>query len=1530
MRNALHSTLLLAAVAAALAGGPDAKTCRADEGPIIDRLLAENPDKLLAEAKDLQRQALAKAEEANKLARAEATDGEPAEESEQVKEIRTQADRLFARANRAFGEAAGASGKDVAKQIAIRLQHARFLQTWLTSAGSLPVDIRMRIRGIRTEQLRAVMRLDERNVEAQKRLTDSAWELAEYRGRDTDLQAFLDEFARHVKVLPKDAMAYYRAARAHAALAKAQPKEHVPAARKAYARATTLDPKVIKVYAAWGEFLIRQGQRPAAMEVYERGIAANPKSVEMRLLYAETLLSGGENRRAQEAFAKAAEMPGQTFGDYMAIGRYHLRAQGDKAAAYDAAAEALTRASQLDPTDFRPYVWLGRIHLQRGGSDGAKHVWRKGLKQIEALRGDKAVVEMAPKDRQRYLAGMVYLHGQLAGLVLRDLPKDPQRRAAALAEATQSIEVVTQYAGRSPQADTLQGHLALVEGRLADAEKTLRRVYQSSARDRTAALLLAQTYVRLRQYGVAAEIVTWLEREFPNDPRTLLQSASLNLHLRRLEQAEKILARLEALPPPESMRAQVALLAREAKRLRGEDPGDMTLPERIPTKALPGLLREARLLIATRKPSQAAKIYQAILRQHPSSEDAVQGYVSLLAAANKTDQAKALLAEARKQMPESKRLERLEALLNATPEEREKQRLAMIEERPDGAAKELTLAGYYLRKRDMDSYRKHLAAAVALEPTSLAAVEALFREHLRVRDLDAAAKLVETAKEGNLDTVGGRLYAARVALARRDWDQAIALANEAIALRHHFSTAHALLGQAYISRGDLQRAKASYTTSYNQNPTNVAAMVGLAAVAELEGDEPEYARWLEQAYKLAPNHPFVRMRRMRHREMKGDLEELLRECQLRYRSNPNDVSNLLMYARLQERIYPPRLREAEKIYRKLHEYGQGKKASLTYLKLLVGFLRRTGRGGEGLALVEAAMVSEADKLGALHLHGGYLVLLNRPEEAKAAFAKVIEADPTDPRGYEGMAVLAAKRKQWDEAIRQITRATELRPGRRAAEISLIRMLLDAGRVGQARERIHALLQENPRDAMALALRARAEQLAGKNKEATATYLDAITRNRRGVLAPLWLAEIRVADGQIDLAIEELTQCFEMTMSPEVAVRLAGLLTRDRQDSGKRQRAKAILRDGLRVHSLNPSLMSTLAALALIDEEWPDLEDLLDRGRAVAPSLTIWQRIEEGMWRQRGDPQRQLAVAAKAHADRPTDPAVLLRYMSLLVEAGQNDTALTVAAKVPAPDVRVAAVITALLGRAHLAEGDEPAGLAAFAKAIGLCRGSDVTMVSEHLSKAMGPKRAGKLLQQWADGEGTWQRWSALAYHLHESRQYPQALTAWQAAAKAVNAPAAKGFVLGRLALTQYEMGRFKEAKRTYKSALKILPKDLMSLNNLAYLLANDLKQPKQALPYIRRAEAIRGDDPNVADTLGWILFLLKRTEEAEQTLRRAVSILPTAISRYHLGRVLEAKGDREGAIKEYQAGFALIADDPADVVHKLIKQRLDALATPAR
>src|SRR5690606_27639905 len=81
-----------------------------------------------------------------------------------------------------------------------------------------------------------------------------------------------------------------------------------------------------------------------------------------------------------------------------------------------------------------------------------------------------------------------------------------------------------------------------------------------------------------------------------------------------------------------------------------------------------------------------------------------------------------------------------------------------------------------------------------------------------------------------------------------------------------------------------------------------------------------------------------------------------------------------------------------------------------------------------------------------------------------------------------------------------------------------------------------------------------------------------------------------------------------------------------------------------------------------------------------------------------------------------------------------------------------------------------------------------------------------------------------------------------------------------------------------------------TLNNLAYLLVEDLKRPEEGLPLAERAARLQPRDPQVLDTLGWAQYKAQRVEDAERTLRQSVDFRALATNHYHLAVVLKHRG----------------------------------------
>lgn len=116
------------------------------------------------------------------------------------------------------------------------------------------------------------------------------------------------------------------------------------------------------------------------------------------------------------------------------------------------------------------------------------------------------------------------------------------------------------------------------------------------------------------------------------------------------------------------------------------------------------------------------------------------------------------------------------------------------------------------------------------------------------------------------------------------------------------------------------------------------------------------------------------------------------------------------------------------------------------------------------------------------------------------------------------------------------------------------------------------------------------------------------------------------------------------------------------------------------------------------------------------------------------------------------------------------------------------------------------------------------------------------------------------------------------------------------------------AAERYRIVLNQNPKDVVVLNNLAYVLGVDLKQPGEAFLYAERAFTLAPTSAEVLDTYGWIQFLLGRPREAMEVLARAVRLAPDqSMLRLHAAVAYEANGLVDAARRELDEAIRLDA-----------------------
>ncbi|MFZ3137787.1 MAG: XrtA/PEP-CTERM system TPR-repeat protein PrsT [Thermodesulfovibrionales bacterium] len=117
----------------------------------------------------------------------------------------------------------------------------------------------------------------------------------------------------------------------------------------------------------------------------------------------------------------------------------------------------------------------------------------------------------------------------------------------------------------------------------------------------------------------------------------------------------------------------------------------------------------------------------------------------------------------------------------------------------------------------------------------------------------------------------------------------------------------------------------------------------------------------------------------------------------------------------------------------------------------------------------------------------------------------------------------------------------------------------------------------------------------------------------------------------------------------------------------------------------------------------------------------------------------------------------------------------------------------------------------------------------------------------------------------------------------------------------HTMGRKKEAILEYQKALSLSQNHIPTLNNLAYLYAEDNKNLAMALQLAAKAYTLAPKDGYVQDTLGFVLLKNGKIKEGLTALKKAVELVPNNPSiYYHLALAYKESGEKQKAIENLQ------------------------------
>ncbi len=458
------------------------------------------------------------------------------------------------------------------------------------------------------------------------------------------------------------------------------------------------------------------------------------------------------------------------------------------------------------------------------------------------------------------------------------------------------------------------------------------------------------------------------------------------------------------------------------------------------------------------------------------------------------------------------------------------------------------------------------------------------------------------------------------------------------------------------------------------------------------------------------------------------------------------------------------------------------------------------------------------------------------------------------RGTEADATRAAfltiihmQKGETDEALVSARSVTEEFPGQAWSHNLLGSVLMATGQFAEARTAIMKAVALDPKDSASQANLARVEELLGNPAAAAAAWQGILDRTPTNADAAFWLARLQLNQGNVPKALKIL-EPFQKNSS-RARLLVASILL----DQGAIDEVRKL---GNQVVHDEPGNAEAWNLLGLADMVGGALRDAIVKfGKAVElrPQSALYQVNQARAYLMMGDDKG--ATTAMAAARKLNPDLLQLRSLEFLrdVRRDKIPEARRVLDGIKADKLGDETLYKSMEAELLMAE-DQPA------KAADLYR--DAYLQRPNLDLAVKSWTTRKL----AAGKGDT---TALQDWHKRNPDDPRAARA-----------------LGDAYLGDNESAK---AEASYETVLKLVPDDLQTLNNLAWL-AQERGDPR-ALKLGDRAVQLAPDSAPVLDTAGWAHVQLGDAQRGLSLIRRAADREPAdADIQYHLAQALVKTG----------------------------------------
>jgi tetratricopeptide (TPR) repeat protein len=672
-------------------------------------------------------------------------------------------------------------------------------------------------------------------------------------------------------------------------------------------------------------------------------------------------------------------------------------------------------------------------------------------------------------------------------------------------------------------------------------------------------------------------------------------------------------------------------------------------------------------------------------------------------------------------------------------------------------------------------------------------------------------------------------------------------------------------GQISIYAGEFEEALKQADAVIAENPKNEKAWLVKGQAHEALKQPAEALDAYRKAAEAAPTSEAALLVLGNYYRKTGDLTAAGQQFEAATKAIPSMRTWLALASFYSEDR--TRDADAEAAYRKALELSKPEEIASPYA-MLGNFLFARDRFDDSVAVLEKGIEAAPDPLDLIYMLARMYRQKGDKAKAEELMERATQKQPDNPRPFLVLSSYKGRQGDLEGALAAADKALTLAPKDNDSQLRKAEVLLELGyrdsapdRLAEGRKLVESVLAAQPSNPGGLFVKAKVDLADNKLDDAIQALRSAIDVRPDWAEAHFLLGTALRLTGQRSAARTELARALEIDASLIEARRV---LAEVHADLGEHEYA---VEEGRRYLEQKPDAVETrvrvaqsLVLLGRLDEALAEVNKIPEEKRDETVQFALGR-----IYTAKGDNQKARDLLLKALEKRPNHPDILRGLLQIEEKMGKREESLA---------------------RIQKAVADKPddAKLQQLASVVALAQG--------HVDDAT--KALERAIEIAPDDMTSYQQLADLYVRTGRTSQtieiYEKALE------RQPNQPRIHHF-LGVL----YEYGgKPDQAVTHYEEAIKQSPDLAESKNNLAYLYAESGKNLDRALDLAQDAKALMPDDPNTADTLGWVLFrrgvpsaAIGYLKEAEAGVKAEDATL--GIIRHHLAQAYEASGDKVNA-----------------------------------